>query len=139
MTHREHISSRRPGALRVAICGALAAAGLAAAVAPAQGASATAYTVTGKVTANSYPRAKSFAVRAAKTSKSAKNLRGRVVVIQIGVLTKLRNPRGRAVALKGVRVGTRVTVTWRAKSGTPAIVASVDAPRLVVTAAAKRR
>ena len=143
MTHPEPTPTRRPRALRLAACGALVAAGLvvAAAAGPALAATAkpSAYVVTGKVTANSYPRAKSFAVRASKTSTTARTLRGKVVVIQVGVLTRVRNPKGRAVALKGLKIGTPVSVTWQAKAGTPAIVASVDAPRLVVTVAAKKK
>jgi hypothetical protein len=131
---RAHLqpSIRRAGPLRLAACGVLAGAALMAGLQTAQGAPAVAYTVNGKVTANSLPKAESFAVRAATTSASARGLRGRIVVVQVGVLTRFRTPKGKAASLRGLRVGDRVTVTWNAKSGTSALVASVDAPRLVV-------
>ncbi len=119
--------------LRVAACGCLAVAGLIAGASVAHSAATpTSFIVGGKVTSNDYGRAKSIAVRASTTNKVAKTLRGRIVVVQVGVLTKFRNPKGGAISPRNLRVGDRVSITWKARAGTTALVASVDAPRLVV-------
>jgi hypothetical protein len=90
------------------------------------------YVVEGKVTANDIAKVQTFAVRARTTSKSARGLRGKIVVVHIGVLTKVRTVKGRPAKVRNLRVGDKVSVTWRAASGSAAGKAAVDAPRLVV-------
>ena len=104
--------------LRVTACGCLAAAGLIAGVSSAHAATPTSYIVGGKVTSNDFAQAKSIAVRASTTNKAAKALRGKIVVVQVGVLTKFRTRRA-APSRRGTSgSGTGVSITWKAKAGT---------------------
>ncbi len=123
----------RPAPGRILLCGLIAAAA-AAAAAGAGGAapSASSYVVQGKVTAQDVSKAQTFALRAATTSKSARTLRGKIVIVHIGVLTKVQTVKGRPGKIRNLRIGDKVSVTWRATSGTKAGTAAVDAPRLVI-------
>jgi hypothetical protein len=132
MRERNHI--RRLAAISLVALASVGA-GLAgtagAASKPAPKPKATVFQVSGLVMANDGSAAGTFSMRVNSATRSAKTLVRRIVVTHPGTLTKLRRAAGKRtqrIKLRDVAVGKRVTVTWRAPSGTPAVVAVVNAP-----------